>query len=160
MRAEHKQVCPTVPSCASHIINIQLFAGNRIWGKELDMQLTLLDWSPDGRRLLFCTTAGDCHIIDAGGNPVSKVPLHCKASAYMLCSAVTLLSIWNAVPTYLHSCSLHLPHRTLQDDVYCTGACSSAALLCSGLRALAHNGAKGRRGCSLQPQLLSFLLLL
>ncbi|KAL0027242.1 hypothetical protein WJX77_006308 [Trebouxia sp. C0004] len=52
--------------------------GNRIWGKELDLQLTLLDWSPDGRRLLFCTTAGDCHIIDAGGNSVSKVPLHCK----------------------------------------------------------------------------------
>ncbi len=48
------------------------------------MQLKLLDWSPDGRRLLFCTTAGDCHIIDAGGNPVSKVPLHCKASAHML----------------------------------------------------------------------------
>lgn len=77
------------------------------------MQLTLLDWSPDGRRLLFCTTAGDCHIIDAGGNPVSKVPLHCKASTYMLCFAMTLLSIWDAAPTYLHSCSPHLPRRTL-----------------------------------------------
>ncbi len=76
------------------------------------MQLTLLDWSPDGRRLLFCTTAGDCHIIDAGGNPVSKVPLHCKASTYMLSSAMTL-SIWDAVLTYLHSCSLHLPHRMM-----------------------------------------------
>ncbi len=81
------------------------------------MQLTLLDWSPDGRRLLFCTTAGDCHIIDAGGNPVSKVPLHCKASTYNLCSAKSLLRIWDAVPTHLHSCSLHLPCRTLQDDV-------------------------------------------
>ncbi len=44
------------------------------------MQLTLLDWSPDSRRLLFCTTAGECHIIDAGGNPIAQVPLHCKAS--------------------------------------------------------------------------------
>ena len=76
------------------------FAGNRIWGKELDMQLTLLDWSPDGRRLLFCTTAGDCHIIDAGGNPVSKVPLYCKASTYVLCSAMTLLRM-----LYLHICT-------------------------------------------------------
>ena len=119
------------------------------------MQLTLLDWSPDGRRLLFCTTAGDCHIIDAGGNPVSKVPLHCKASAYMICSTMTLPSIWNAVPTYLHSSSLHLLCRTLQDDVYCTGACSSAGcILCSGLRSSPHNGAKGKRGTATSAAIL------
>ena len=53
-------------------------AGNRLWGKELQMQLTLVDWSPDARRLLFCTTAGECHIVDAGGNIISQVPLHCK----------------------------------------------------------------------------------
>lgn len=101
------------------------------------MQLTLLDWSPDGRRLLFCTAAGDCHSIDAGGNPVSKVPLHCKASIYTLCSAMIALRIWDATPTHLHC-----PTPTLQDDVYRTGACASDD--CMGC-------SKSGMQCSFQP---------
>ena len=29
--------------------------GNRLWGKELTLTLALVEWSPDGRLILFCT---------------------------------------------------------------------------------------------------------
>ncbi len=32
--------------------------GNRLWGKELNMTLALVEWSPDGRLILFCTAQG------------------------------------------------------------------------------------------------------
>lgn len=52
--------------------------GNRLWGKELSMQLSLLEWSPDGRFILFCNAAGECHTYDSNGNAVAKVPLYCN----------------------------------------------------------------------------------
>lgn len=79
-----------VTHCRCQVFSMQL-AGNRIWGKELELQLMLLDWSPDSRRLLFCTTAGDCHIVDAGGNLISKVPLHCKASIQKILGCICTL---------------------------------------------------------------------
>jgi len=51
--------------------------GNRLWGKELNLQLALVEWSPDGRLILFCTVQGECHIYDCNGNSVSKLPLYC-----------------------------------------------------------------------------------
>ena len=42
------------------------------------MQLTMVAWSPDGRRLLFCTSSGQCHVIDANGNAIGQVTLHTK----------------------------------------------------------------------------------
>lgn len=49
--------------------------GKRLWGKELTLQLALVEWSPDGRFILFCTIQGECHVYDGNGNPVSKIPL-------------------------------------------------------------------------------------
>lgn len=52
--------------------------GNRLWGKEINLTLALVEWSPDGRLILFCTAQGECHIFDSNGNAVSKVPLYCN----------------------------------------------------------------------------------
>jgi WD repeat-containing protein 35 len=49
--------------------------GKRLWGKELTLQLALVEWSPDGRFILFCTIQGECHVYDGNGNPLSKIPL-------------------------------------------------------------------------------------
>lgn len=44
------------------------------------MQLISVAWSPDDRRLLFCTASGQCHVIDANGNVIGQVTLHAKVS--------------------------------------------------------------------------------
>ena len=41
--------------------------GKRLWGKELTLQLALVEWSPDGRLILFCTIQGECHVYDGNG---------------------------------------------------------------------------------------------
>mmetsp|Transcript_1346 Transcript_1346/g.3417 ORF Transcript_1346/g.3417 Transcript_1346/m.3417 type:complete len:1179 (-) Transcript_1346:299-3835(-) len=49
--------------------------GNRLWGKELKMQLQFVEWSPTGKQILFGTPQGELHIYDQMGNYVNKVPL-------------------------------------------------------------------------------------
>ncbi|GBG63808.1 hypothetical protein CBR_g39592 [Chara braunii] len=49
--------------------------GNRLWGKELPLQLALVEWSPDGRLILFCTLEGECYIFDQNGNQMARLPL-------------------------------------------------------------------------------------
>lgn len=42
--------------------------GNRIWGKELkNTSLTNVQWSPDGRLLLFSLRNGELHLYDNQG---------------------------------------------------------------------------------------------
>lgn len=42
--------------------------GNRIWGKELkNTSLTGVQWSPDGRLLLFSLRNGEVHLYDNQG---------------------------------------------------------------------------------------------
>ena len=63
--------------CLSFPLSMPVAAGNRLWGKELDLKLALVDWSPDGRRLLFATDTGECHIYDSNGNAITKLTLYC-----------------------------------------------------------------------------------
>ncbi|KAG8179280.1 hypothetical protein JTE90_026742 [Oedothorax gibbosus] len=50
--------------------------GNRIWGKELKgLNLTCVEWSPDGRLLLLGCNNGEVHIYEFGGAFVGKVPI-------------------------------------------------------------------------------------
>lgn len=50
--------------------------GNRIWGKELkNLHLFLVEWSADGKFLLFGMQNGEVHVFEQGGNAVSKISL-------------------------------------------------------------------------------------
>ena len=43
--------------------------GNRIWGKELKgSTLTGVEWSPDGKMLLFSLRNGEVHVYDNQGS--------------------------------------------------------------------------------------------
>ena len=48
-----------------------------MWGKELKTQLAHVQWSPDGRNIIFCTLQCEVHIYDAIGNYMSKMNLYC-----------------------------------------------------------------------------------
>eukprot|EP00906_Rhabdomonas_costata_P037007 RCo051982 len=52
--------------------------GNRLWGKELKRQLSHVEWSPDGRYILFGTLSGEVHLYDSSsGNYLSKLAMPC-----------------------------------------------------------------------------------
>ncbi|XP_021346413.1 WD repeat-containing protein 35-like isoform X1 [Mizuhopecten yessoensis] len=52
--------------------------GNRIWGKELKSQeLNHVEWSPDGKFILFGMANGEVHVYDNTGNFISKVQIYC-----------------------------------------------------------------------------------
>lgn len=52
--------------------------GNRIWGKELkNTALTGVQWSPDGRLLLFSIRNGELHLYDNQGTFVMKLTIQC-----------------------------------------------------------------------------------
>lgn len=51
--------------------------GQRLWGKEIKTQLALLDWSPDGKNILFCTLNGEVHVYDNEGIYSHRVPIYC-----------------------------------------------------------------------------------
>jgi WD repeat-containing protein 35 len=50
--------------------------GNRLWGKDLDLTLELVEWSPDGRCILFATAQSDVQIFDAMGNFLARLPIY------------------------------------------------------------------------------------
>jgi hypothetical protein len=52
--------------------------GVRLWGKELNMPLTHVQWSPDGRLILFGTEEGEVHLYDSSGNAAAKLQLQCN----------------------------------------------------------------------------------
>ncbi|KAJ8321655.1 hypothetical protein KUTeg_000126 [Tegillarca granosa] len=52
--------------------------GNRIWGKELrGVTLAHVEWSPDGKLILFGMTNGEVHVYDNSGNFIAKLQIYC-----------------------------------------------------------------------------------
>jgi len=56
--------------------------GNRLWGKELQLGLSIVEWSPSGQYLLFVTTnqqqqqnaVNEICVYDYNGNYITKIP--------------------------------------------------------------------------------------
>ncbi len=42
-----------------HQVIVGSVDGNRLWGKELKCRLAFVEWSPDGKTLLFITLDGE-----------------------------------------------------------------------------------------------------
>jgi WD repeat-containing protein 35 len=55
--------------------------GNRLWSREVAAKLTLLEWSPDGRAILFGTADGQVLVHNHHGVRVGAVPLPAVADA-------------------------------------------------------------------------------
>jgi len=52
--------------------------GQRLWGKEINkVSLAFVEWSPDGKLILFCTLSGEVHVYDNEGVYSHRVPIHC-----------------------------------------------------------------------------------
>ena len=51
--------------------------GTRLWGKELKIQLKIIEWSPDSRTILFGTPEGAVNVYDYVGNFQYPVKIMC-----------------------------------------------------------------------------------
>jgi WD repeat-containing protein 35 len=51
--------------------------GQRLWGKEIKTQLAFVEWSPDGKNILFCTLNGEVHVHDNEGVYSHRIPIYC-----------------------------------------------------------------------------------
>lgn len=51
--------------------------GNRLWGKELDHEISKIEWSPDCKLILFGTPRGDVVVHDYVGNFLFNLKLFC-----------------------------------------------------------------------------------
>jgi len=50
--------------------------GTRLWGKELSVVLKFVEWSPDGKNILFVTRSNEIDVYDCLGNRIKGVPLY------------------------------------------------------------------------------------
>lgn len=55
--------------CSLGAVIVGSVDGNRIWGKELKgVQLAHVEWSPDGKNIIFGMANGEVQIFDNQGN--------------------------------------------------------------------------------------------
>jgi len=74
--------------------------GNRLWGKELEIELSMVEWSPDGRNILFGTLqTNEVHLYDNMGNFIARLPIYAVAAD----SGVRLIGIawYNGLSGYV-----------------------------------------------------------
>jgi len=50
--------------------------GNRIWAKELGMELSFVEWSPDCRNIIFVNKQSKVFLYDNRGNRIAQIGLH------------------------------------------------------------------------------------
>ncbi|OQR99052.1 WD repeat protein 35 [Achlya hypogyna] len=50
--------------------------GNRLWGKEMKVDLCFVEWSPDAKHLVFVTKEGEVNIHDGMGTKIGTLPLY------------------------------------------------------------------------------------
>ncbi|XP_066155495.1 WD repeat-containing protein 35 [Euwallacea fornicatus] len=77
--------------------------GNRIWGKELKhVPLCGVQWSPDGKLLLFALKTGQLHLYDNQGNFVMKLAIFCHDIQY---DSIPIVGIdwYNGAGGFMHS---------------------------------------------------------
>ena len=51
--------------------------GTRLWGKDLNIRLKIIEWSPDSRTILFGTPEGAVNVFDFVGNFQRDVKINC-----------------------------------------------------------------------------------
>lgn len=51
--------------------------GSRLWGKELKHKLSLIEWSPDSKLMVFGTPDGEIRVYDSSGNPIHQLKIYC-----------------------------------------------------------------------------------
>lgn len=51
--------------------------GTRLWGKDLDIRLKIIEWSPDSRTILFGTPDGAVNVFDFVGNFQYDIKISC-----------------------------------------------------------------------------------
>nr|CAI5867673.1 unnamed protein product [Callosobruchus analis] len=74
--------------------------GNRIWGKELKhVKLSGVQWSPDGKLLLFSLKNGEVHLYDNQGNFVMYIKIVC-CDAKLDTNPIVGLDWYNGVDGY------------------------------------------------------------
>ncbi|XP_075212960.1 intraflagellar transport protein Oseg4 [Lycorma delicatula] len=76
--------------------------GNRIWGKELKgSALTGVQWSPDGKFLLFSLRNGEVNVYDNQGNFTMKVSIQCLPTMSLNTTQVVGLCWYNGHNGYI-----------------------------------------------------------
>ncbi|KAG0617618.1 hypothetical protein M758_4G003000 [Ceratodon purpureus] len=74
--------------------------GNRLWGKTLDVQLHLVEWSPDSRLILFCTALGTCQIHDLKGNFVAQLGIRFTEREFAPTAVIVAIDWYNGLEGY------------------------------------------------------------
>ncbi|XP_046383004.1 WD repeat-containing protein 35 [Ischnura elegans] len=78
--------------------------GNRIWGKDVKGKpLSGVEWSPDGKILLFSVVGGEVHAYDSQGNFLMKLNLGSNSGTYRPSSSVVGLQWYNGRYGYIEA---------------------------------------------------------
>ena len=70
--ADGKKICIIYEDGAVIVGSVD---GNRLWGKELNLALKLVEWSPDGKLIIFVTVEAEVFVFDSEGTKIKTLSL-------------------------------------------------------------------------------------